>query len=129
MSCMPIGELALEDRPEGLWCKGQLLMALPLDSRATLRGFGFGKGALGVFGLRLPGGSLLLLGCLRETLARRDRGGIARNMPDQALALSGRDDCRMQLLRQFRGGEFGKSAGELRFMRQRAYTAPATELT
>lgn len=26
---VPIGELTLDDRPDGLWCKGQLLMALP----------------------------------------------------------------------------------------------------
>lgn len=32
----PIGELALEDRPDGLWCKGQLLMADPLAQRAYL---------------------------------------------------------------------------------------------
>jgi HK97 family phage prohead protease len=31
---MPIGELTLEDRPDGLWCKGQLLMALPEAKRA-----------------------------------------------------------------------------------------------
>jgi HK97 family phage prohead protease len=24
---LPIGELTLEERPDGLWCKGQLLMA------------------------------------------------------------------------------------------------------
>lgn len=33
---MPIGELTLEDRPEGLWCKGQLLMALPEAQKAYL---------------------------------------------------------------------------------------------
>jgi HK97 family phage prohead protease len=32
----PIGELTLEDRPEGLWCKGQLLMADPVALRAYL---------------------------------------------------------------------------------------------
>lgn len=32
----PIGELTLEDRPEGLWCKGQLLMALPDAQHAYL---------------------------------------------------------------------------------------------
>ena len=26
---VPIGELTLDDRPDGLWCKGQLLIALP----------------------------------------------------------------------------------------------------
>ena len=33
---VPIGELTLEDRPEGLWCKGQLLMALPEAQKAYL---------------------------------------------------------------------------------------------
>src|SRR6185503_21128582 len=33
---MPIGELTLEDRSEGLWCKGQLLMALPEAQKAYL---------------------------------------------------------------------------------------------
>lgn len=33
---VPIGSLALEDRPEGLWCKGQLLMALPEAQKAYL---------------------------------------------------------------------------------------------
>jgi HK97 family phage prohead protease len=32
----PIGELTLEDRPDGLWCKGQLLMALPEAQKAYL---------------------------------------------------------------------------------------------
>lgn len=32
----PIGELTLEDRPEGLWCKGQLLMALAEAQKAYL---------------------------------------------------------------------------------------------
>src|SRR5512137_3020551 len=31
---MPIGELALEDKPDGLYCKGKLLMALPEAQRA-----------------------------------------------------------------------------------------------
>lgn len=33
---MPIGELTLEDRTDGLWCKGQLLMALPEAQKAYL---------------------------------------------------------------------------------------------
>ncbi len=33
---VPIGELALEDRQDGLWCKGQLLMALPEAQKAYL---------------------------------------------------------------------------------------------
>jgi HK97 family phage prohead protease len=33
---VPIGELALEDRTDGLWCKGQLLMALPEATKAYL---------------------------------------------------------------------------------------------
>jgi uncharacterized protein len=33
---VPIGELTLEERPEGLWCKGQLLMALPKAQEAYL---------------------------------------------------------------------------------------------
>jgi HK97 family phage prohead protease len=32
----PIGDLTLEDRPEGLWSKGQLLMALPEAQKAYL---------------------------------------------------------------------------------------------
>jgi len=32
----PIGQLTLEDRPEGLWCKGQLLMALDEAKKAYL---------------------------------------------------------------------------------------------
>ncbi len=32
----PIGELTLDDRPDGLWCKGQLLMALPEAQKAYL---------------------------------------------------------------------------------------------
>jgi len=32
----PIGELTLEDRPEGLWCKGQLMMEDPWAQRAYL---------------------------------------------------------------------------------------------
>lgn len=32
----PIGELTLEDRPEGLWCKGQLMMEDPIAARAYL---------------------------------------------------------------------------------------------
>lgn len=32
----PIGDLQLEDRPEGLWCKGQLLMSLELAQNAYL---------------------------------------------------------------------------------------------
>jgi len=32
----PIGELALEDRPDGLWARGQLLMALPEAQKAYL---------------------------------------------------------------------------------------------
>jgi len=32
----PIGELTLDDRPDGLWCKGQLLMALPDAQKAYL---------------------------------------------------------------------------------------------
>jgi HK97 family phage prohead protease len=35
-SDMPIGELALEDRADGLYCKGKLLMALPEAQRAYL---------------------------------------------------------------------------------------------
>lgn len=33
---VPIGDLTLEDRPDGLWCKGQLLMALPEAQKAYL---------------------------------------------------------------------------------------------
>src|ERR1041385_5901094 len=33
---LPIGELTLEDRAEGLWCKGQLLMADTVAQRAYL---------------------------------------------------------------------------------------------
>jgi uncharacterized protein len=33
---LPIGELTLEERPEGLWCKGQLLMADSVAQRAYL---------------------------------------------------------------------------------------------
>lgn len=33
---MPIGDLTLEERPEGLWCKGQLLMDLPKAKEAYL---------------------------------------------------------------------------------------------
>lgn len=33
---LPIGELTLEDRPDGLWCKGQLLMADTVAQRAYL---------------------------------------------------------------------------------------------
>lgn len=33
---VPIGELTLEDRADGLWCKGQLLMALPEAQKAYL---------------------------------------------------------------------------------------------
>lgn len=33
---LPIGELALEDRADGLWCKGQLLMADTVAQRAYL---------------------------------------------------------------------------------------------
>jgi len=32
----PVGELTLEDRKDGLWCKGQLLMALPEAQKAYL---------------------------------------------------------------------------------------------
>lgn len=32
----PIGQLTLEDRPDGLWCKGQLLMELPKAKDAYL---------------------------------------------------------------------------------------------
>lgn len=35
-SDVPVGDLTLEDRPEGLWCKGQLLMALPEAQKAYL---------------------------------------------------------------------------------------------
>lgn len=35
-SDQPIGKLMLEDRPEGLWCKGQLLMELPEAKKAYL---------------------------------------------------------------------------------------------
>lgn len=35
-SDVPIGQLTLEDRPEGLWCKGQLLMELPEAQKAYL---------------------------------------------------------------------------------------------
>src|SRR5947209_5566549 len=76
----------------------QFLTSLPLDSRTALRSLGFAKGAWGTFGLRLPAGPLLLFSRLRETLARRDCGRIARNMPDQALALGSGDDRLMQLL-------------------------------
>ncbi len=33
---VPIGDLTLEDRPDGLWCKGQLLMELPEAQKAYL---------------------------------------------------------------------------------------------
>lgn len=33
---LPIGELTLEERPDGLWCKGQLLMADTVAQRAYL---------------------------------------------------------------------------------------------
>jgi HK97 family phage prohead protease len=33
---VPIGELVLDSRPDGLWCKGQLLMALPEAQKAYL---------------------------------------------------------------------------------------------
>lgn len=33
---MPIGELTLDDRIDGLWCKGQLLMSLPEAQKAYL---------------------------------------------------------------------------------------------
>lgn len=33
---VPIGDLTLEDRPEGLWAKGQLLMSLPEAQKAYL---------------------------------------------------------------------------------------------
>lgn len=33
---VPIGNLTLEDRPDGLWCKGELLMALPEAQKAYL---------------------------------------------------------------------------------------------
>ncbi len=32
----PIGQLSLEDRPDGLWCKGQLLMDIPKAKEAYL---------------------------------------------------------------------------------------------
>jgi uncharacterized protein len=35
-SDVPVGELTLEDRQDGLWCKGQLLMALPEAQKAYL---------------------------------------------------------------------------------------------
>ncbi len=35
-SDMPIGELVLDDRQDGLWCKGQLLMELPEAQKAYL---------------------------------------------------------------------------------------------
>lgn len=35
-SDVPIGSLTLEDRPDGLWCRGQLLMALPDAQKAYL---------------------------------------------------------------------------------------------
>jgi HK97 family phage prohead protease len=35
-SDIPVGDLALEDRPEGLWCKGKLLMELPEAQKAYL---------------------------------------------------------------------------------------------
>jgi HK97 family phage prohead protease len=35
-SDVPIGDLSLEDRADGLWCKGQLLMALPEAQKAYL---------------------------------------------------------------------------------------------
>jgi len=35
-SDVPVGELTLEDRTDGLWCKGQLLMALPEAQKAYL---------------------------------------------------------------------------------------------
>lgn len=35
-SDVPIGELTLEDRKDGLWCKGQLLMELPEAQKAYL---------------------------------------------------------------------------------------------
>lgn len=33
---VPIGDLTLDDRPDGLWCKGQLLMELPEAQKAYL---------------------------------------------------------------------------------------------
>src|SRR5258708_6021909 len=90
----------------------QLLMPLPLDARTAPGSFGFAKRAWSTFGLRLPARSLLLFSRLGETLARRDRGRIARNMTDQALALGSGNDRLMQLLGQFGGGEFGEGAGE-----------------
>jgi len=33
---VPIGDLTLDDRPDGLWCKGALLMALPEAQKAYL---------------------------------------------------------------------------------------------
>jgi len=33
---VPIGQMTLEDRPDGLWCKGQLLMGLPEAQKAYL---------------------------------------------------------------------------------------------
>jgi HK97 family phage prohead protease len=35
-AAMPVGELTLEERPDGLWCKGQLLMADSVAQRAYL---------------------------------------------------------------------------------------------
>jgi uncharacterized protein len=35
-AALPIGELTLEERPDGLWCKGQLLMADSVAQRAYL---------------------------------------------------------------------------------------------
>lgn len=35
-SDVPIGEITLDDRPDGLWCKGQLLMQLPEAQKAYL---------------------------------------------------------------------------------------------
>src|SRR5258707_964267 len=93
-----------------------LLMPLPRDARTASGRFGFAKRAWSTFGLRLPARSLLLFSRLGETLARRDRGRIARNMTDQALALGSGNDRLMQLLGQFGGGEFGEGAGEFGFV-------------
>src|SRR5258708_39931894 len=107
----------------------QRLMPLPLDARTALGSFGSAKRAWSTFGLRLPAGSLLLFSRLRETLARRDRSRIARNMTDQALALGSGNDRLMQLLGQFGGGEFGEGAGEFGFVGKGPRAAPAAELT
>src|SRR5207253_2845800 len=115
-------------------------MALALDTRTALGGFSLGKHLPGPF-LRAWFG-MPLFGCVflcrvfrrllllrfGKTLASRDRGGIARNMPDQALALSSRDYGLMQLLWQLSGGKFAESTGELRFVGQGAPTGPTTQL-